>query len=681
MSNSVPVWINGNSCCGKTTRLAFLILEWIKTSSFLEKPLILCANRHSRKILGDTLVRLNPHLHGVKIRTIFGLMREDVMLFYPLICEALNLPSSTIPFALRPEIEQELATELWHKSFTPELLSLFGCEYDCVRGILDFMMLAATGGVIPENIVDRLSQSNIMIRENSKPIFELIEKLILQWRYWCLERGLLSYSLQYELYGRYLLPHAHYQQYLKDSYGAIFADDVDDYPAIFKDLAEFFLHNGYRGAFSFNATGKVRLGYNADPDYLQPLANYCHLEFLSVNTIDSLGSKIETSIIDFLQGKSLSPQLPPEIITIKTDLRGDLLQETADYIIKSVDSGEIQPRDVAVIAAGLDEVARYILVSTIEKAGIKVKVLNEQRELIAFAPVRSILTILPLLYEDLGRFVTPDMVAEMLVIFSQEEIDLVRAGLLADSCFYPDLRSPTLLNVESFRRWDRLSHKSLQSYNQIRDWINQTKTDIQKGENNLLVTLDRIIQRFFTDGMQLNSSQISILKKFRETAQHFGEIQQRLHRHNINLIVAQFISLLRKGTITANPFPMTIIPPLQEIQDNAVSIASIYQYRISHQYHRWQFWLDVASSYWSKNSQLFASGVFLKSWHPNSHISAEIESEDERITRIVKDLLGRVTEKVFLCHSNLDVNGIEQKGKLFPLIITAKQENRLTHST
>lgn len=669
MPNSAPLWIIGNSCCGKTTRLASLILEWVKTTSFPEKPLILCANRHGKKILGDTLLRLNPNLHCGKIRTVFGLMREDVMLFYPLISEALNLPSSIIPLALRPEAEQEFATELWHKSLTPELLSVFGGEYDCVRRILDFMTLAATGGVTPENIVDRLSQSNIMMMENGKPIFELIDKLILQWRYWCLERGLLSHGIQYELYWRYLLPHAHYQRYLKDSYGAIFADDVDDYPATIKDLAEFFLNNDYGGAFTFNNTGKVRLGYNADPDYLQQLARYCQIESFSFSSIDSLGSKIETSIVDFLHGKSLPPQLPEEMI-IKTDLRGDLLQETAHYIIKSVQSGKIQPREVAVIAAGLDEIARYTLVSTIEQAGIKVKVLNEQRGLIAFALVRSILTILPLLYEGLGRLVTPDMVAEMLVIFSQEDIDLVRGGLLADSCFYPDLRSPTLLNVESFRRWDRLSHKSLQSYNQIRDWVNQTKTEIKKGENNLLVTLDRIIQHFVTDKMQLNASHTSILREFRETAQHFWEINQRLHHHDVNLIVAQFISLLRKGTITANPFPLTIIPPLQEIQDNAISIAPIYQYRVSHQHHRWQFWLDVASSYWSKNSELFASGVFLKSWQPDSNILEEIESEDERITRITKDLLGRVTEKVFLCHSNLDVNGMEQKGKLFPLIIS-----------
>ncbi|BAQ64958.1 hypothetical protein [Geminocystis sp. NIES-3709] len=684
MSNFQSLWIEGNSSCGKTTRLASLVIEWVqKKASFLQKPLILCANSQGKKNLGDTLLRLNPHCYPGKIRTVFGLMREDVILFYPLICQELDLPS-ILPLRLRPETEQDLATQLWRESLTPELLGIFGGEYDCVRRILDLMPLAATGGVVSENIADRLLESNIISTNNEKTVIELIGNLILQWRKWCLERGLLSYGLIYELYGRYLLPSNHYQDYLKNNYGAIFCDDVDDYPAIIKNLAEFFLNNAMIGAFTYNQTGKVRLGYNADPEYLQELASHCQQEFLSESRINSLGAKIETSVLNFLRGEFLQEKIPEGIKTIKTDLRGDLLQETADYIIKSIHSGEIQPREIAVIAAGLDEIARYTLVTMIENAGIKVKVLNEQRPLIASAQIRSILTLLPLLYQGLGRLSSPDMIAEMLVILSLEDIDLVRGGLLADYCYLPDLRSPSLLKVETFRRWDRLSHKSLQSYNQIRDWVNDTKIQIEKGDDNLLVVIDRIIKYFFTDKTQLNFSQITVIREFRETAQHFWQVQQRLNNTNTNHLVAQFISLLRKGTITANPFPLTTIPPLQEIQNNAVTIAPIYQYRVSRQHHRWQFWLDVGSCYWSQSRELFASSIFLKSWrsdftifdNPLSPLDYEIEPEEKRLTRIIKDLLGRVTEKIFLCHSTLDVNGLEQMGKLSPFFLL----NDLNHN-
>ena len=42
--------------------------------------------------------------------------------------------------------------------------------------------------------------------------------------------------------------------------------------------------------------------------------------------------------------------------------------------------------------------------------------------------------------------------------------------------------------------------------------------------------------------------------------------------------------------------------------------------------------------------------------------------EQDLLERVINDLLARVTDKVFLCHSNLNTNGSEQMGKLLPLI-------------
>jgi hypothetical protein len=47
--------------------------------------------------------------------------------------------------------------------------------------------------------------------------------------------------------------------------------------------------------------------------------------------------------------------------------------------------------------------------------------------------------------------------------------------------------------------------------------------------------------------------------------------------------------------------------------------------------------------------------------------------DKQRLQRIIRDLLGRTTEKVFLCHSDLAVNGTEQMGALFPLVQASQQ--------
>ena len=105
--------------------------------------------------------------------------------------------------------------------------------------------------------------------------------LLLNWRNWCLERGLLSYGLITELYHHKLLTNSSYQQHLKQRYHGIIADDVDDYPAIAANLFEFLLDAGAVGAFSYNPQGAVRWGLGADPQYLARLAARCQVENLT----------------------------------------------------------------------------------------------------------------------------------------------------------------------------------------------------------------------------------------------------------------------------------------------------------------------------------------------------------------------------------------------------------------
>ncbi|MBL1209075.1 recombinase family protein [Geminocystis sp. GBBB08] len=666
---SPPIWIVGDSCCGKTTRLASLMVKWLETSSFLEKPLILCANGESKKTLIKILLSLNSNSYQTKIKTPLALMMEDVILFYPLLCQQLNLPSQ-LPIRLRPETEQELATQLWQSSLNVELIGIFGNEYNCVRRILDFLQLATAEGISPEKIGDRLLESKI-ININKREIFiNLIQELILQWRKWCLEKGLLSYGLIYELYGLYLLPNNYYQSYLKDNYQAIFADDVDDYPAMMADLAKVFLTEKKTAVFTYNQNGKISLGLGADPQYLQELAKFCHQESLVINQINSLRVKVETLILEIInQGYTQQKIIDNVRHIINDNSRGDLLNQTAEFIVKSIKSGEIQADEIVIIAPGLDEIARYTIINYLKDHGIEVKPINEQRPLITSPLIRSTLTLLTLLYQGNGRLLEKEMITEMLVILSWENIDLVRGGLLVDYCYSPDINYPSLLTVQSFPRWDRLTYQSLESYNQIREWIDKNREKINRGNNHLLAITDDILEHFFLKVDKLNYSQLATLREFRETAQHFWEIQQRLKNHQINDILRQLIHLLRKGTISANPLPMAIIPPLTAVEPKAVAMASVYQYRSLRTYHRWQFWLDVGSNYWSQSGELLASPIFLKSWKPNSNaIGEELESENERIIRIIQDLLARVTEKIFFCYSELDVKGNEQIGKLSALV-------------
>ena len=729
---SDSVWIVGPSRSGKTENLVKQFCTWMQNEiderkqfytrrqvrhvgdrlsqslNIQREPavLVLAANDDNRRELADRIVAATGGKYPVRSKTPLGFCQDEVILFWPLLIQQLNLKAQ-FPVRLRPETEQELATQLWRTHFDAEIVRPVGVsEYRLVRRILDLLQLAAYSGTPTEEVSSVLQGLVDEGIQNGVIEPRLLASLLLQWRNWCLERGLLTYGIITELYGQHLLPDPNYQRHLNHRYRFVLADDVDDYPGVARSLFEFLLDQGAVGAFTYNPDGGVRLGLGADPNYLAGLAKRCKVKTLTQKQ-DSLADTLGLPIVESVIEPMVLLPLPEAVQSVQTTSRGELLRQTAEVIIKAVQSGQVQPQEVAVIAPGLDAIARYTLVEILTKQGIAVESLNDQRPLTSSPVIRALLTLLALVYPGLGRLVDRDAVAEMLVVLSQKTgerslgtlvpavehpgvqetgeasplptpyIDPVRAGLLADFCFEPHPDRPNLLPVTAYDRWDRLGYAATTAYSQIVQWLEMQRS---QQEQRLLPSpislLDRAIQRFLWNGSNLPYNQLAALRELLETAQHYWEVDTRLrHKRSqeagedapLHATIADFIQLLRRGTITANPYPVRPIGAASR----AVTLATIFQYRSSRRFHRWQFWLDAGSPLWLSGgaATLFGAPLFLQHRFGQPWTTEDATHADqERLRRILLDLLGRVGERVYLCHSDLAVNGQEQLGPLLPLI-------------
>ncbi|MEH2164727.1 MAG: recombinase family protein [Nostoc sp.] len=711
---SHSVWIVGTSRSGKTARLVEQFCSWVQpekqyTESFYTKKharkkgertpeflylkqtepgvLVLAANDDNRRELGDIIVTSTLGKYPVRAKTPLGFFQDEVILFWPLLINSLNLKAQ-FPVRLRPETEQELATKLWRSQLDEEILRIAGVnESRLVRRILDLLQLAAYSGVHCEDIAQILARG---LGENTTTLEpEFLASLLIDWRNWCLERGLLTYGIITELYSQYLLSDRNYQQHLTKRYQAVLADDVDDYPSVARLLFELLLDRGAIGAFSYNPDGAVRLGLGADPNYLEGLAKRCRVEFLTGPPPESLGEQAK-QMVELVTEPMVLVSLPEIVYSIQTTSRAQLLRQTAEVIANAIQSQEVAAEEVAIIAPGLDAIARYTLVEILIKQNIPVESLNDQRPLISSPVIRALLTMLALVYPGLGRLVDRDAVAEMLVVLSRKQqlpenstpdamnrvstnIDPVRAGLIADYCFVPHPDRPNLLPVSAFERWDRIGYAATTAYNEILEWLEQQRS---QQELRLIPSpislLDRAIQRFLWNGSNLPYEQLAALRELLETAQHYWEIDTRLRQIDPvettpHTTIIEFIQLLRRGTITANPYPVRPIGGARK----AVTLATIFQYRSSRRSHRWHFWLDAGSPLWAKGgaATLFGAPFFLQD-RLGEPWTAEDEklAEEQRLQRILTDLLSRVSERVYLCHSDLAVNGQEQLGPLLPLV-------------
>ncbi|MBE9180976.1 recombinase family protein [Oculatella sp. LEGE 06141] len=685
------VWITGSTRSGKTTRLIEQFLAWSNASpgqrwQVMPTILVFAATGDNRIELADRLAEATQGRYRFDSTTPLGFLQDEVILFYPLLIQQLNLKAH-FPLRLRPETEQELATRLWQPELEAGILKLEGVsDYFMVRRSLDLLQLCANSGTpiedIPTILKDGFSETI-----GSAAVWEAIGEALRRWRSWCLGRGLLTYGLITELYWRHLLPHPTYQQHLRRRYRAVVADDVDEYPAIARQLFEILLDQGMPGAFSYNPNGGIRMGVGADPTDLAMLADRCHVEQLPHPVEPCLGAEWGKAIPTWIDAPML-PDLPASIQTIQTVSRAELLRQTAETIVAAVESGQVQPEDVAVIGPGVDAIARYTLKTILNSRGIAVESLNDQRPLISSPMIRAVLSLLALVYPGLGRMLSRDAVAEMLVVLSQTpgtspeaaglataSIDPVRAGLLVDYCFVPDPAQPQLLPSTTFPRWDRLGYQATQAYEAMRQWIEtQQQEQVQRLIPSPVVLIDRAIQRFLYGGSQLPYDQLAALRELVETAQHYWDIDKRLQQSDridapASTSVGQFIQLLQNGTITADPYP---VRPIGK-SNQAVTVSTIFQYRANRRHHRWQFWLDAGSPFWlSGGGPLFGAPLFLRDW-PGRPWTAQdsLLADQERLQRQVLDLLCRVSDRVYLCHSDLATSGQEQAGSLLGLVNAA----------
>ncbi len=720
-------WITGATRTGKTTCLVEQFAAWV-TAEFeaeggsrgvakLPIPmlsqrarlqyhashmLVVADNGDNRLDLTDRLTVATQGQCPVQSVTPLGFFEDQVVLFWSLLIQRLNLKAQ-FPIRLRPETEQELATRLWRAQLDDGVLQQPGVtETRLVRRMLDWLQLAALAGIPAEDITALLEQGLPGTdMDTMPPPWTAVGNAILAWRDWCLEQGFLTYGIIAELYWRHLLPDATYRHYLHETYWAVLADDVDNYPAIAHHLFTILLDQGAAGLFTYNPDGAVRLGLGADPKALEQLATRCQITSLDLRPAPTLADSLAADVLELVDNPISLVQLPETTVrSIQTVARAQLLRQVSEAIAQAVQTGQAQPQDIAIIAPGLDAIARYTLSDLLASQGIPSRVLNEQRPLINSAIVRALLTLLTLIYPGMGRLINREAVAEMLVILSgvrfqvsgarvQDEnltpgtwhpapsaaIDPVRAGLIVDHCFEPHPDRPRLLPVNAFPRWDRLGYQVTDAYEGILQWLeSQKQQQAQRLIPSGIVLLDRAIQQFLWGGSHLPYEQVAALRELMETAQHYWEVENRLRQSQPDSgtqesTVAQFIQLLRSGAITANPFPVRSLGR----DEAAVTLANVFQYRALRCHHRWHCWLDMGANSWlSGTDSLYGYALFLHEWSGRPWTEEDTQTaHEQRLHRILLDLLGRASDRLLLCHSELATNGQEQVGPLLALVSAA----------
>lgn len=175
------LWIQGTTRTGKTTRLVQEFSKWVRQQLIQKQSknypqdtltsavLVLAANNNNRRKLADILASAVEGTYPVICKTPVGFITDEVVLFLPLLFDRLKIKAQ-FPLRLRPETEQELATQLWREEPDWETLITATGENRFVRQTLDLLQLAGASGVTAEVIPNILEQGMSSHEPNYKQL-------------------------------------------------------------------------------------------------------------------------------------------------------------------------------------------------------------------------------------------------------------------------------------------------------------------------------------------------------------------------------------------------------------------------------------------------------------------------------------------------------------------------------
>ncbi|MEL7085618.1 MAG: recombinase family protein [Cyanobacteria bacterium J06597_1] len=664
---SQAIWWTGVAGSGKSDRLVQTYARWVEEGIDSRTIFVFSASSELRTQLAAQLQMATHNRAIVQAFTPIGFFQREVLLYWPLLQDRLGL-LARFPLTIAPENEQELADKLFAKELEAGQMVVEGFNRErIVRHIIDNLQLAASAGLSVPAIGERLLQARGDEGSIRADVLTKVGELAERFRSALLNQGLLTYSLMTELYGQHLLPNRLYRQQLLQRCRWAIADDVDEYPALMGALFELLLQEGVSCQFSFNVEGAVRLGYGADPVALESLSRFCTVKSLeSTQGLESECAAMLAVLADPAAAWDVVAAPLANLQLLQTATRRELLRTVADVAIAAVANGDVRAEDMAIVGPGLDPVGVYTLRTLLEAADLPVRLLDNSRPLQASPLMRALLTLVALVYPDCGQLLSPEHIAEMLVVVSDRQIDPVRAGLLSDSCFLPQADRPQLLNVGADPRRDRLGAKASAAYQPIARWV-------QHQQHAALQPLPQFLQaalRQFWLEQNLDRSQVSTYRAATEAAQRYEAVAQRLGQ-SPETIGRSFYELLASGAVTAKPD----VNDLDAQSQSGIVLGTIYQYRMARLSHRWQFWLDAGSSLWNSAYSSFGSFqlknpyLFLESW--NGEIwSPERTQEvlDEGLERVLADLTHRCRDRIILCHSDLSIAGSELTGPLLPIV-------------
>jgi len=717
------LFLEGPAGAGKTTaavaRLHHLLAEGIPGHAIL----VLTPQRTLAAPYDDVLSSPDLPAGGeVTLLTVGGLAQRLVDLFWPLIAEEVGFGFPDLPPTfLTLETAQYYMARLTRPLFDEGYFE--GVTIDRNRlysQIIDNLNKSAVVGFPYTQIGDRL-QAAWVGEQSRNRVYEQAQVCANRFSRHCLDRNLLDFSLQVEVFLKHLWTRPLCRDYLLDRYRHLIVDNVEEDVPVAHDLLREWLPALRSALLAYDHDAGYRRFLGADPQTGYALKELCEekaqldASFVTSPAVQALADRLTHSLVRTGGPRGSHPSGPAEGI-IRNALtfayhryHPQMLDWMAEEIDRLVYAENVAPGEIVVLAPYLSDALRFALTARLEARGIPTWSHRPSRALREEPATRCLLALGSIAHPGWG--ITPSRfdVAHALMQ-AIEGMDLVRAQLLTENVYRVRDGAPTLSSFDRVMPeiQERLTFLLGERYEGLRSWIldrtvapRSGSADEEGGERDsggAREPLDHFLSRLFGevlsqvgygfhddyDAAEVTANLIESVRKFRwvtegtsvtapgnqppENGSGHGEPAEFLWRAESG---RDYVEMVEDGVIAAQYVRSWRIEP-----DDAVLLAPAYTFMIRNRPVDYQLWLNVGGrGWWERLYQpLTHPYVLSRHWPPSGREDStwtdrdEVEAREEALHRLVLGLLRRCRRGVYLGLSELGEQGYEQRGALMRAI-------------
>ena len=716
------LFLEGPAGTGKTTAAVGWLLHLLASGVPARSILVLVPQRTLATPYYEALRRPTVDAGGLAtISTVGGLAQRMVDLFWPLVAEEAGFahpdhPPTFLTLETAQYTMARLVRPLLDQGYFDSVVIDRNRLYSQV---LDNLNKAAVVGFPYTQIGERLKAAWAGEQSQAR-IYDEAQACAIRFREYCLAHNLLDFSLQVEVFTRYLWllletptppvgggAGSLCRDYLLETYTHLIVDNVEEDTPIAHDLLRTWLPHCRSALLVYDHDAGYRRFLGADPEHAYALRELCDeqiaftqsavtapaLQALSIEFAHSLNRPTAPSL----------PSLPPDIHTALTfahqRYHPEMLAWVATEIAALVHDQAVPPGEIVVLAPFLSDALRFSLMNRLERLGVPARSHRPSRALREEPATRCLLTLAPLAHPQWTICPTRFDVAYALMQ-AIDGMDLVRAQLLTDIVYRVRDGRPTLSSFDQINpdMQERLTFVLGNRYERLRTWIETYIANTQPPQLPPSPPLpplpsspspfDYFLSRLFGEVLsqpgygfhrnygagEVAANLIESVRKFRWATAGIPTHPARAPTTGGPLVGApdkplgqEYIEMVEDGVIAAQYIRSWRLQP-----EDAVLLAPAYTFIINNRPVDYQFWLNVGGrGWWERLYQPLTHPYVLSRHWPRDAVWAdadEFETRQEALYRLVLGLLRRCRRRVYLGLSELDELGNEQKGPLLQAI-------------